>query len=183
MALRRGTVIGFVLVAVASFLFSSEAGSRIAAALKDLPLAAARHLNGDPANDRIVLNDHFMPPRNLPPSKLASFFVIAPIGLSLAAGFAFVRLWQIHSNSLVNKVLVVVCFGVLLALSGVNLGWNSDRDRDTANEVWLGVTMTLVGFLFLILDCLSEAPTTDTGIINRVFGNTLVLVKTDPLQG
>jgi hypothetical protein len=143
---RRGTAIGFVLVTILSFLFSVWSGRRIAYALDDFPLARVHPLTGD------YLKDWLLPPRNFPASQLGLFFITAPIGISLASGISFARLWQRRSGILWARTLTVVFFGLLLALSAVNIGWSPGKERSTAIQVWISGTMALTGVTLLLLN-------------------------------
>lgn len=163
---RRRTAIGFVLVTATSLIFSVWAGRKIADTLKDLPLAKERAWTGD------YVKDHILPPRNFPPSQLGFFFVSAPIGISLAAGFSFARLWQRRRRSFWIKALLVICFAVLLALSAVNFNWSPDKERDTVLQVWVSGTMALTGILALILSFLAGMPETET----EYYAATLVVI-------
>jgi hypothetical protein len=153
MTRRRGAAIGFVLVSAVSLFFAVAAGHKIATILKDLPLAHTRPWTGE------FFRDSIFPPRNFPPNQQALLFVAAPIGLSLAAGLLFAHLWQYRSGAWWLNVAWVICFGALLALSGINFGWDPEMNKNTAIEVWVSGTMTLIGLLLVILAALSSPRT------------------------
>ena len=99
MAKRRGAVIGFVLVTALSLAFSVKVGERLTKILKEIPLA-----NPSPGLVGDFFKDSVMRPRNISGKELSLFFVIAPIGLSLAAGFLFTSCWKNRAGFLCHRI-------------------------------------------------------------------------------
>ena len=156
MPTRRGTTIGFLIVTALSFSFSVWAGGNIARKLRGLPLARPGPFTNHSFTDNILR------PLNTKPSELGLFFLSSPIGLSLACGALFARLWQRRTWSIGIHSLAVICSGPLLGLSAINIYLKPDKPIDAIVEFWISGTMALTGLLILLVNKFAGEPSGGT---------------------